>query len=316
MTLVELMVAVAVTGLVMTLSLSIFSGQVKSFKRGQETKESQETNNICLELLKRDLAQAGWSVKPAMAFYFKDGGNSTADEIYINDTTLIDLDSQNGTRLMTQADGCGGCAQVTAGSGSTSVTISTLDIDGNGENDFKSALRHYVISDLTGAGNKHARILTIDETGKQLTLDQALTGSSVAPAVFYYVDSTQIPPCLKRSDRSSAGAQPFAANVVDLQIAYRDMSGNWYGVSGCAGAGVGPGGGNPFCSMNPFDPYPINLIRLTLVTRSTDPVGVRNDLKYCRPAVENRIGATIGSNECGFVYRTYSVTIRPRNTSN
>lgn len=318
MTLVELMVAVAVTGLVMTLSLTIFSGQVKSFKRGQETKESQETNNICLELLKRDLAQAGWSVKPEMGFFFKDGGNSTADEIYINDTTLIDLNSQNGTRLMTQADGCGGCAEVTAGSGSDSVTVSRLDINEdpteNPPEDFRAQKTHYVISDLTSlvpGVNKVARITT--SAANPLVLDRNLGGSYVAPAVYYFVDTGHI---LKRSDRSSGGAQPFAANVVDLQVAYRDMSGNWYGVSGCAGTGVGPGGGNPYCSMNPFDPYPINLIRLTLVTRTADPLGVRNDLKYCRPAIENRSAATIGAEECGFIYRSYTVTIRPRNTGN
>lgn len=316
MTLVELMVAVAVTGLVMALSLGIFTGQIRSFKKGQETKEIQETNNECLDFLKRELAQAGWSVKPESAFYFIDGGNSAADEIVINDTTLISLDSQNGTgiRLMTEGNGWGGCAEIVGGSGTQSVTVSRVDINEDDTDDFKAGATHYVISDLTSlvpGVNKVARITS--SAANPLVLDRNLGGSYVAPAVYYFLDTGQI---LKRSDRSSGGAQPFAANVVDLQVAYRDRDGNWYGVSGCSGVGVGPGGGNPYCSMSPFDPYPINLIRVTLVTRSADPVGVQNDLNYCRPAVENRTSATIGSSECGFVYRNYTVTIRPRNTNN
>ncbi len=317
MSLVELMVAIAITGVVMTLSLAIFTGQTRSFKRGQETKEIQETSNLYLDFLKRDLAQAGWSVRPEMAFYFKDGGNSTADEIYVNDTTLIDLDSQNGTgiRLMTEGNGWGGCAEITSGSGTASVTVSRLDINEDDTYDFKANVTHYVISDLTSlvpGVNKVARITS--SAANPLVLDRNLGGSYVAPAVYYFVDGTSH--ILRRSDRSSGGAQPFAVNVVDLQVAYRDMSGNWYGVSGCAGTGVGPGSGSPYCSMDPFDPYPINLIRLTLVTRTPNPVGVHNELKYCRPAAENRSGASLNSNECSFVYRSYTVTIRPRNTAN
>jgi len=328
MTLVELMVAVAVTGVVMTLSLSIFFGQFKSYKRGQATKAIQETSNGCLDLLKRDLAQAGWSVKPEMSFFFQDGGASGSDQIYLNDTTLIDLIyDNNDTRyarkrtLMTQGNGCGGCAEIKAGSGTANVTVSSvqfstqfstglvgcstnqldIDCDINAESDFKPSLTHYVISDLTGAGNKIAKILTI--TGNQLNLDRTASGSFLAPAVYYFVDATQNPPVLKRSDRSSGGAQPFAANVVDLQVAYQDKSGTWY----CSSASAP-------CPMNPFDPRNITLIRVTLVTRSSDPIGVLNNPKYCQPtSVENR---TVAANtNCGYVYRTYSITVQPRNTS-
>lgn len=305
MTLVELMVAVAVTGVVMTLSLSIFFGQFKSYKRGQETKEIQETSNDCLDLLKHDLAQAGWSVRPEMSFFFQDGGASGSDNITINDTSLINLNSSFGRSLMTQGGGCGGCVNIAGGSGTTNLTVSSLYIDNDTITDFKPSATHYVISDLTGAGNKIAKILTI--TGNQLNLDRTASGSFLAPAVYYYVDTGQI---LKRSDRSSGGAQPFAANVVDLQVAYQDKSGNWYGTSGCANAGVGAG----FCSMSPFDPRNITLIRISLVTRSTDSIGILNNPKYCQPtSLENR---TVAANtNCGYVYRTYSITIQPRNAN-
>jgi prepilin-type N-terminal cleavage/methylation domain-containing protein len=321
MTLVELMVAVAVTGIIMTLSVSLFFGQFKSYKRGQETKEIQETSNECLDLLKRDLTPAGWSVKPEMSFFFQDGGASGADQIFINDTTLINLNDANATRvqwaaaLLTQGNGWGGCAEVKTGSGNSTITVSAvqfstefstgvgcstnqldIDCDQNGTSDFKASATHYVISDLTGAGNKIAKILTIN--GNQLSLDRTISGKYVAPAVYYYLDTTQV---LKRSDRSSGGAQPFAVNVVDLQVAYLDSNGNWY----CNGSGA--------CPMNPFDPRSITLIRVTLVTRSTDPIGPRNNQKYCQPSVENH--AMAANTTCGYIYRTYSVTIQPRNAN-
>ncbi len=307
MTLVELMVAIAVTAVVMTLSLSIFYGQFRSYKSGQETKEIQETSNGTLDFVKRELAQAGWSVRPEMSFFIQDGGSAGTDQIYINDTSLVDLNSSFGRSLMTQANGCGGCAEIAGGSGTATVTVSSLYIDNDTITDFKANATHYVISDQTGAGNRIAKIQTI--TGNQLNLDRTTAGRFLAPAVFYYVETGQI---LRRSDRSSSGAQPFAENVADLQVAYRDRSGNWYGVSGCAGAGVGAG----FCSMSPFNPAMIGLVRVTLTSRSTNPIGIMNNLKYCRPAVENRAAAALGSTECGYVYRTYSVSIQPRNTSN
>lgn len=315
MSLVELMIAIAVTGVVMTLSLAIFTDQTRNFKKGQETKEIQETNTECLDFLKRELAQAGWSVKPEMAFYFNDGGDSGSDNITINDTTLIDLDSQNGTRLMTEGTGWGGCAKFSV-SPADQITFSRPDFDINedGKDDYNE--NSFVISD--GNGNKVARIIDKDKSSTALQLNGDLDGEYVAPAVYYCASTCDVGgqslPCLRRSDRSSGGKQPFAANVVDLQAAYRDRDGNWYGLSGCSGAGSD--GGASYCSRSPLEPNKINLVRITLVTRSTNPVGLKNDLKYCRPAAENRSGAALGSDECGFVYRSYTVTIRPRNTAN
>ena len=316
MSLVELMIAIAVTGVVMTLSLAIFTDQTRNFKKGQETKEIQETNTECLDFLKRELAQAGWSVKPEMAFYFNDGGDSGSDNITINDTTLIDLDSQNGTRLMTEGTGWGGCAKFSiSAAGQITVSGPDFDINEDGKDDYN--VNSFVISD--GEGNKVARIID-KKPPSTLELNGDLDGEYVAPAVYYCASTCDVGgqslPCLRRSDRSSGGKQPFAANVVDLQAAYRDRAGNWYGVSGCSGAGVGPNGSISYCSMSPLDPNVINLVRITMITRSTDPVGERNSARYCRPAAENRSGAALNSNECGFVYRSYTITIRPRHTAN
>jgi hypothetical protein len=102
----------------------------------------------------------------------------------------------------------------------------------------------------------------------------------------------------------------MAENVVDMQIAYQDVNNNWYGEAGCVGAGAGAN----FCGFSPFDPKQIQLIRLSIVIKGKAYQGDRvNDPLYCRPALENHTGAALGSSECGYVYRTYTAVIQPRN---
>jgi len=152
------------------------------------------------------------------------------------------------------------------------------------------------------------------------TASVSLGGTWLAPAVYYCVDdgnadchpdsSTDPLWVLRRSDRSSGGRQVVAENVVDLQVAYRDADGEyWYGEAGCDGSGTGPGK----CEMSPFDPRSIELVRLTLVVRSRHQSrDLLGDPRYCRPAVENH-AAGIGADECGRIYRVFSMMIHPRN---
>lgn len=323
MTLVEMMVAIGVTSVVMILSISIFMSQNKSYVRSKNVKEVQESGQTMVEILKRDIMEAGWSVLPRMAFFFEDGGAGGSDRIYVNDTSLIRPSVPAHLTRMISED-CSGGARITAGSNTSAVTVSRMDIDdeegdgdSSGQFDFRGRVFQFVISDAVT--NKIAKINNIT-SGTQLGLDRVLSGTFVAPAVFYCVDNgdAQCRPSdstdqrvLRRSDRSSGGRQPMMENVVDLQVAYQDRNGNWYGEAGCAGTGVGAN----LCAMDPFDSRQIALIRITLVTRGTDSIeGRKFDPSYCRPAVENHTGAASGSAECGFVYRTYSSTIQPRNT--
>ncbi|HOV86586.1 MAG TPA: hypothetical protein PLM79_09505 [Syntrophobacteraceae bacterium] len=323
MTLVEMMVAIGVTSVIMILSISIFMSQNKSYVRSKNVKEVQESGQMMVEILKRDLMEAGWSVLPQMAFHFEDGGATGSDRIYVNDSSLIDLSVATNRANMIGGD-CAGGQRIVSGAGTSNVTIGRLDVnddegdgDSSGDPDFLAGVFQFVISDATT--NSIAKINTIT-SGPQLGLDRNLSGTHVAPAVYYCVDNgdAQCRPTgsteqrvLRRSDRTTGGRQPMMENVVDMQVAYRDRNGNWYGAAGCAGTGVGAG----LCAMDPFDPRQVAIIRLTLVTRGADSVEGRiYDPAYCRPAVENRTAAASGSAECGYVYRTYSAMIQPRNS--
>jgi type II secretory pathway pseudopilin PulG len=320
MTLVELLVAVGVTSIVATLSIAIFVSQLSHYERGKSVKQTQEAGQGAIELLKSEIMQAGWSVLPEMAFFFEDGGAGGSDRVYLNDTRLIDLNMPVQRRLMILED-CPGGQLITAGNNSASPRVQKLDIDdaesdgdASGE-DFRANITQFVISD--DGASKIAKITGV-AGGNQLSLDRVIGGTYLAPAVFYCADDGN-PIChpadseqnvLRRSDRAVSGRVTIAENVVDMQIAYQDVNNNWYGQAGCAGVGVGPN----LCSFSPFNPKQIQLIRVSVVTKGTALQGGRiNDPQYCRPALENHGAATLGSNECGYVYRTYTTVLQPRN---
>lgn len=315
MTLVELMVSLCILAIVMVAVVGIFGAQYRNMGRDHGIKEATREGQIIFEFLRLDLMEAGWSVAPEMSFYFEDGGTGRSDKIYINDTALIDIDEDEHMDQLISED-CPGCSRIEAGSGTSSVTVNELDVNGDGKNDFRGAAYQFVISD--DGLSKVAKINTV--SGNQLNLEVELGGTWLAPAVYYCVDdgnadchpdsSTDPLWVLRRSDRSSGGRQVVAENVVDLQVAYRDADGEyWYGEAGCDGSGTGPGK----CEMSPFDPRSIDLVRLTLVVRSRHQSrDLLGDPRYCRPAVENR-EAGVGPDECGRIYQVFSMMIHPRN---
>lgn len=354
MTLVELMVAIGITAIVMAMTVPIFVNQHASYKRERNVKESQQSGQEAIELLRADLLQAGWSVLPQMAFYFQDGGSNGSDTIILNDTGLINLFTNPNARSMVVNDDCPGGAKILnipPGSTGTSLALSkTIDINGDGNQDFAVGSGKYVISDITTPANKVAAISSA--SGSSVGLSSAIGGAYVAPTIYYCVDDGTYANCgndpanpqyeLNRNDRSTgSGHQPITENIIDLQVAYKDDSdtkgscsaasqagcsgqpgcewlngrcmGAWYGGPNCSGAGDGAGG---FCAtLNTFDPRQISLIRLSLVTRSQErDAGRQSDPKYCRPALENHSAAPVGGDTCGYVYRVYTMLIQPRST--
>ncbi len=328
MTLVEMMVAIGITSIMMVLSVSIFVGQQHSYQRGKNVKETQESGQAVMTILKTELMEAGWGVLPEMAFFFEDGGANAPDRIYLADPTIMQLSRQFEREIMLD-NACASCRQITAGAGTNNITLQPyivgagvqllLDLDDEEENgeagdaEFVGGITQYVISD---SGND--KVASIDmAAGNQLQLLQNLAGGFVAPAIFYCVDSAPVPDpmcttgssetdVLRRSDKDSRGLQPAAERIADLQVAYRDVNNVWYGASGCAGA---------TCQLSPFDPREVSLIRVNILTKSQLSAGVSAlDPAYCRPALENRVAAAVGSAECGFIYRVYSVELQPRSS--
>ncbi len=324
MTLVELMVSLAITALVMAAAVGVFSSQHRNYVRDRSEKEVLQDSVDVLRGLQRDLMEAGWAVRPDMAFLIRDGGTDGPDKIYINDVDLIDpvIDAE---RLVVAAE-CPGCLRVSSIL-SDNITVidpwepfstpdQTLKINADNQTDFVSGT--FLISDTTELDKKTAEVRGVNNT--TLTISPSLKGTFVTPAIYYCVD-TGAASChpdsdprtfvLRRSDRRTAGQMlPMADNVVDLQVAYQDDSGNWYGQAGCSKAGVG----SNHCERKPFEPSRIRLIRVSVVLRSpTKDKDRLTDPAFCRPAVENRSAGT-GPNECGYRYTVHTLLIHPRNT--
>ncbi len=325
MTLVELMVAIAITAVVMGLSLSFFLSQYKSYHLRKGATEITQTAPVALEMIKNDLMEAGWGVHTQMAFYIQDGGGSGPDRIFINDTSLIGANEVD--RFV--GNDCPGCADIVSVNGKD-VTISTLYIADEkkkeGNEDFKKGSSMYVMTDaeeITFQGNKITvdKVAKINEiSGNTLTLDRSIDGSSITPVIRYACERSEGVLTLRRSDRRTSGRQPMMENAVDLQVAFSTDSGeSWFcdgghendqGSNGCPDERVTVRG----TSKGNISPAEINLLRVTLVTRSGfRDVSRIHDPNYCRPAVENRAGAALGSDECGYHYRTHTRVIRPRN---
>lgn len=329
LTMVELLAAMAVTGIVMAAAVSIFSAQQRNFVRDRNIKEISQDAQDVLRYLKGDLMEAGFSTRSSMAFYLADGGSTRSDKIYINDTSVLDIqppgewaDPAELPDAMQRFIGnqCPGCVTILSGSGTSTVVVDTLNISESG-NDFLGGIYQFVISDA--GTNKVAKINSI--SGNQLLLAESLSGTLLAPAVYYCVDDGNLD-ChpttanaeqwvLRRSDRGSGGRQAMVENVMDLQVVYEDSGGFRYGEQGCVGTGVG----NGFCERNPFDSSEVRLIRLFLVVRGKNQDRRRiGDPSTCRPPAGNRPGTNMADAaqrnvECGHVYRVYEVVLQPRN---
>lgn len=327
MTLVELLVALAVTALVMAAAVGVFSSQHRNYVRNRSEKEViQDTANV-VRVLQRDLLEAGWAVDRKMAFLVKDGGSGSPDRIILNDVDLIDP-VRHADRLL-EAAACPGCLAISSVTWSTVIVTDpwdsspyaedVMDINGDNETDFfDNGTYFFVITDAQGLDNKTASVESV--SGTSLTVSGSLAGTLIAPAIYYCVD-TGVSAChpagsqetfvLRRSDRRTEGQLlPVADNVVDLQVAYQDEAGYWYGEAGCSGKGVGASK----CERSPFDPSRIRLIRLSVVLRSpTKDKDRLTDPSFCRPTVENRSAGT-GADECGYYYKVHTLVIHPRNT--
>ncbi len=314
-TLLELMVSLAILGIVVGAIFAIFGHQEESYVKGKRMKEIQETAQPAIEIIKKDLIMAGWAVDPKMAFFIQDGGTGTSDSIYINDWTFVDEDEL--------LDEIYGYTTISSGSGTSAISIQDGDIDtsANGKNgicpkpsdirhcnddnnpdEFAAGIYQFIITDgTTTTGPSIGRITGYD--GSTITLDRSVQGTKVAPAIYYGVNSSRS--SLQRSSISTPGGATegalLANNIVDMQVAYRDNNGIWYCDSSTS-----------TCPMNPFDPTSIDLIRVSLVVRTSGKTSFGFKSQNPWP-LENR---NSGPFDNDFIYRTYTVYIKPRNNIN
>lgn len=114
MTLIELLVAMALTLVAAAASYTLFVGQSRLMKQTQSTVEMQDNARIAMEMLTRDIRNAGFMVPTAIAVQIEDNcGNASNDLNYDNATNLFSIGGAgiaaitDGNLLgTTQADSC------------------------------------------------------------------------------------------------------------------------------------------------------------------------------------------------------------------
>jgi prepilin-type N-terminal cleavage/methylation domain-containing protein len=191
--LVEVMVAVAVMGIVTSQLLLSFSQQHTSSLEHERTIEIQEEARLVTDVIVKDLRSGGFMVPKYTAVASNDGGVNGSDALCISDATTI-----NDAMLPTSTAKFGGARVLNAvGGGASSVVVATttIDIDADGVNDLVEGQGM-----ILGTGTRgHCAIidtLTVGVTNTTITFSPSTIGGfvaspddSVVPALRYSVNA-------------------------------------------------------------------------------------------------------------------------------
>ena len=324
--LIELMVAVAVLGVVVTQLFVVFSNQKRVYMSNERALDVQEQARLTLDLISFDTRMAGFMVSRWTAVSSVDGGDDDADRFCVSDASYFDFTgSPSPLDTRTRPFDGAGVTNLAAGS----VTVDTLDVDGNAAGDFLAPT-------AVGSGNGGGIIIaTPTETfcaritgiaGNIISFedhDDAATehGDATAfitaglspnlravPAQIYEVDQTALE--LRRNGLL------LATGIEDLEIEY------WLDTSGTAN-GVQDGDAEfPVNTLNTPDPpggvIPANMsmvrrVRVSVVARTEreeEQGSASGRLSEGRPAVANRLADPVTDR---FRRRSFSASILPRN---
>jgi len=288
----ELMVSLAILGIVTVQILGMISTQQRQASAHREVVEVQEDVRLVSDLILADIRMAGFMLPNSVGISSFDGGTSASDSLCISDPAAIDpsvlagvTDRFTGARLTTS---------LVAADGTITVAAADLDVDGDGDTDF-AANGGIIVSD--GTRTHCARITAVTTAGATRTISftpSTPAGFNVpagvgvaAPAVVYQVTGAG----LLRNN------QLFSSQVEDIQVEF--------GVD-ANGDGDLTGAEFPIHSLV-ADTALIRTVRLSVVTQTA-----RDDLGFSTeglPAIANRNAGAADT-----VRRRIAVnTIAPRN---
>lgn len=287
--LIELMVALALAGLVTSQLMLVFTSQHDSYVQQERVVETQQDLRILTDFIIRDLRMAGFMVPRETAVGSVDGGASAEDVLCASDPSVLDEAEYVDAKDRFEA------AEVTTtvGVGVTSVTLSStsMDIDGDTTSDF-AAGGGVLISD--GDDVHCARITGV--TGSTLTIDPATgAGTSMSPistwavpAIVYQLSGTDL----------TRNGLVLSDQVEDLQVEW------WVDANNNADMDAGE---FPIHDLDGQDTSKVRLGRVSLTTiTSTPDLGFQGG----RSAIANRTDTTSDS----FHRRRAIADARLRNT--
>jgi len=210
-TITELIVALAVLAIVTSQFLLAFTNQQRSYHEHEAVVDAQQEARVVMELILDDLRMAGFMVPKQAGVTSRDGGANNPDVLCTSDPSV--MASARVEASNNRFDGATLTAAVGAGATSVSLLASSMDVDGNGANDFAVG-SGVLISDGSDA---HCGVVT-SVVGSTVNFDTPTpagfsvtpgTGRAV-PAVVYVVNG----------NRLTRNGQLLSTEVEDLQVEF------------------------------------------------------------------------------------------------
>jgi prepilin-type N-terminal cleavage/methylation domain-containing protein len=225
-TLVELLVAMAISGIVVAAVYTAFVTQQKSYTVQDQVAETQQNARVGLDLIAREVRMAGYG-QPAWSMNADTDGDG-ADEAVTDPVTVVDGGgSPDRITVIGCFDTAPGTLSVAASMGNTALTLQNSDEASKFNTTTKNSI---FIGGFENAKvtNISVRTLTIDidptTSGNQGLARSYSTGAEInlVRAITYYVEDDT----LRRDENTGAGGQPLAENIEDLQITYANKLAN------------------------------------------------------------------------------------------
>lgn len=316
-TMIEMLVAVAILGIVVAGAMQTFVVQNRAYTVVDETTEAQQNLRAISYLIERDVRATGFMVEEGAAACGVDSTNGP-DTLFLTDTEPI-----NPEKATTATLGATVIAGYTSSASEKLLTLDDVVIDrdaapadayfdtsGDGvpDSDFVVG-RGAILVDTSnpGRGTACGLVTDVNAAGNQVRVDfqNFITSGGtlvLVPAVEYLiqVDAAGVSTLMRNG-------LPLARDVEDLQVAYFiDENPTPNGVVD-VNEYKGDGTSDDYVSQG-LDHSRLREIRFNVVVRSrnTDPTYIEGFVQ----ATENR--GAVGAND-GFRRRVFTSTVRPRN---
>jgi type IV pilus assembly protein PilW len=215
LTLIELLIALAISAILIAAIYRTFIGQQKSYTVQEQVADMQQNVRVAISKMMREIRMAGFgSISDVLDL--PGGVNNFSHEVNPEGTNKITI--VGGFRQIRQDNG----DPITVDSASgTQVTL------------------NYATDAFDGAKHKFISIGGIESNtvqsrdGAKLTLDNPLklshpTGTPIfkIQAITYDLGLSDGKPVLRRNENTDGGSQPLAENIENVQFEYFDANGN------------------------------------------------------------------------------------------
>ena len=296
-TLIELMMALALTAIIASQLFLVLKVQHQSYSSNERALDVQEDARLVVDLLSSDVRMAGFMVPERVAIASGDGGTAAADRLCVSDPEAINT-AVPPDILRNRSEPFPRAELTLVSSGSANLSLAHLDIDGDGTDDFV-VQAGIIISD--SARSHCARITGITGNNVQFTPPLTPTGwllssARAAPAIVYEVAGLGCAAGLTRN------CQLLSTEVEDLQVEF--------GVDDFLTDGIIDRATPEFpvhdLNAGSRDPALVRSVRLTVVTRTPQ------DIEYTGPGYPGAGNRVAGVSD-GSRRRSFTSIILPRN---